>query len=370
MHTRTLGRSLEVSAVGLGCMGMSQGYGPNPGDRAEMVRVLRSALDSGVTFFDTAEVYGPYVNEEVVGEALESVRDQVVIATKFGWHIESGKSIGLNSRPEQIRVADESLTRLRTDVIDLFYQHRVDPSVPIEDVAGTVGELVQEGKVRHFGLSEASAATIRRARTRRFRLLRCKVSTRCGRAIQSPRCSPHCGSWESDSFRSARSARAFSPARSAPRQRLVRQTSDPGSLGSNNRTEPPTKLSSTSSLSLRAAENPRPGRSPSPGCSPRIRRSSRSPEPAGPRGSKRTRPRRRWRCQPTTFTILTPSRDASASPVTVTTPITSHSSDVSPSSTGWRGFTKCTNRAEGPRPADFPASDARVGAGDSRGRGP
>ncbi|WP_018763310.1 aldo/keto reductase [Arthrobacter sp. 135MFCol5.1] len=164
MHTRTLGRGLEVSAVGLGCMGMSQGYGPHPGDRAEMVRVLRSALDSGVTFFDTAEVYGPYANEELVGEALEPVRDQVVIATKFGWQIESGKSTGLNSRPEQIRrVAEGSLTRLRTDVIDLFYQHRVDPAVPIEDVAGTVGELVQEGKVRHFGLSEASAATIRRA---------------------------------------------------------------------------------------------------------------------------------------------------------------------------------------------------------------
>jgi len=166
MHTRTLGGSLEVSAIGLGCMGMSQSYGPNPGDRAEMVRVLRTALDSGVTFFDTAEVYGPYANEDLVGEALEPVRDQVVIATKFGWQIESGKSIGLNSRPEQIRrVAEESLKRLRTDVIDLFYQHRVDPSVPIEDVAGTVGELVQEGKVRHFGLSEASAATIRRAHT-------------------------------------------------------------------------------------------------------------------------------------------------------------------------------------------------------------
>ncbi|WP_347345641.1 aldo/keto reductase, partial [Microbacterium sp.] len=164
MHTRTLGQGLRVSAIGLGCMGMSQSYGPNPGDRADMIAVLRSAIDSGVTFFDTAEVYGPYVNEELVGEALEPIRDQVVIATKFGWDIQGGRSVGLDSRPEQIRaVAEASLARLRTDVIDLFYQHRVDPAVPIEDVAGTVGELVAEGKVRHFGLSEASADTIRRA---------------------------------------------------------------------------------------------------------------------------------------------------------------------------------------------------------------
>ena len=164
MHTRTLGQGLEVSAVGLGCMGMSQSYGPNPGTRDEMIAVLRSAVDHGVTFFDTAEVYGPYVNEELVGEALEPLRDQVVIATKFGWRIEDGKSVGLDSRPEQIRrVADASLKRLRTDTIDLFYQHRVDPDVPIEDVAGAVAELVRAGKVRHFGLSEASAQTIRRA---------------------------------------------------------------------------------------------------------------------------------------------------------------------------------------------------------------
>ncbi|KQR48396.1 aldehyde oxidase [Microbacterium sp. Leaf161] len=164
MHTRTLGQGLEVSAVGLGCMGMSQSYGPNPGTRDEMIGVLRSALDLGVTFFDTAEVYGPYVNEELVGEALEPIRDQVIIATKFGWRIEDGKSVGLDSRPEQIRrVAEQSLRRLRTDVIDLFYQHRVDPDVPIDDVAGTVTELIAEGKVRHFGLSEASASTIRRA---------------------------------------------------------------------------------------------------------------------------------------------------------------------------------------------------------------
>ncbi|TGY32922.1 aldo/keto reductase [Microbacterium laevaniformans] len=164
MHVRTLGQGLEVSAIGLGCMGMSQSYGPNPGDRNEMIAVLRSAADMGVTFYDTAEVYGPYENEELVGEALLPIRDQVVIATKFGWDIRDGAMVGLDSRPEQIRrVAEESLARLRTDVIDLFYQHRVDPGVPIEDVAGTVGELVAEGKVRHFGLSEASARTIRSA---------------------------------------------------------------------------------------------------------------------------------------------------------------------------------------------------------------
>jgi aryl-alcohol dehydrogenase-like predicted oxidoreductase len=164
MHTRILGRGLQVSAVGLGCMGMSQSYGPNPADRGAMIAVLRGAVDRGVTFFDTAEVYGPYVNEELVGEALAPLRDQVVLATKFGWRIEDGRSVGLDSRPEQIkRVADASLRRLRTEAIDLFYQHRVDPEVPIEDVAGAVAELVRAGKVRHFGLSEASAATIRRA---------------------------------------------------------------------------------------------------------------------------------------------------------------------------------------------------------------
>ncbi|MFI8073480.1 aldo/keto reductase [Streptomyces sp. NPDC086033] len=164
MHTRTLGRDLRVSAVGLGAMGMSQSYGPNPGDRNDMIAVLRGAVERGVTFFDTAEVYGPYVNEQLVGEALAPVRDQVVIATKFGFRIENGASVGLDSRPEQIRaVATASLERLGVERIDLFYQHRVDPEVPIEDVAGTVGELVREGKVRSFGLSEAGAETIRRA---------------------------------------------------------------------------------------------------------------------------------------------------------------------------------------------------------------
>jgi aryl-alcohol dehydrogenase-like predicted oxidoreductase len=164
VHTRTLGQELRVSAIGLGCMGMSQSYGPNPADRPAMIGVLRDAAELGVTFFDTAESYGPYVNEELVGEALAPLRGQVAIATKFGWRIRDGQAVGLDSSPGQIRRAvDGSLRRLRTDVIDLLYQHRVDPSVPIEDVAGTVGELVQAGKVRHFGLSEASALTIRLA---------------------------------------------------------------------------------------------------------------------------------------------------------------------------------------------------------------
>ncbi len=166
MHKRILGKSgLEVSAIGLGCMGMSFSYGP-PKDRREMIALMRAAVERGVTFFDTAEVYGPFTNEELVGEALASVRDRVVIATKFGFDISTDprSAPALNSRPENIRaVADASLKRLRTDRIDLFYQHRVDPDVPIEDVAGAVGELIREGKVKHFGLSEAGAQTIRRA---------------------------------------------------------------------------------------------------------------------------------------------------------------------------------------------------------------
>ncbi|AFE10772.1 aldo/keto reductase family oxidoreductase [Corallococcus coralloides DSM 2259] len=165
MQKRRLGNSnLEVSAIGLGCMGMSHGYGP-PADKTEMMALIRSAVDQGVTFFDTAEVYGPWTNEALVGEALAPVRGQVVIATKFGFKLSAdGKQEGLDSRPEHIKqVAEASLKRLKTDVIDLFYQHRVDPDVPIEDVAGAVKELIQAGKVRHFGLSEAGAKTIRRA---------------------------------------------------------------------------------------------------------------------------------------------------------------------------------------------------------------
>jgi aryl-alcohol dehydrogenase-like predicted oxidoreductase len=167
MQKRKLGkRNLEVSTLGLGCMGMSFSYGP-PKDKAEMIALLRTAVDRGITFFDTAEVYGPFTNEELVGEALSPLRDQVVIATKFGFNLNPDGSPGwqgLNSRPERIKqVAEASLKRLKIDAIDLFYQHRVDPNVPIEDVAGAVKELIQQGKVKHFGLSEAGAKTIRRA---------------------------------------------------------------------------------------------------------------------------------------------------------------------------------------------------------------
>ena len=165
MEKRRLGSTdVEVSAVGLGCMGMSQSYGPSP-DRQEMISLIRTSVERGVTFFDTAEVYGPFVNEELVGEALFPFRGDVVIATKFGFRIDSeGRQVGLSSRPEHIKqVADASLQRLRVPAIDLFYQHRVDLDVPIEDVAGAVKELIQEGKVKHFGLSEAAAGTIRRA---------------------------------------------------------------------------------------------------------------------------------------------------------------------------------------------------------------
>jgi aryl-alcohol dehydrogenase-like predicted oxidoreductase len=167
MQKRKLGNNgLEVSAIGLGCMGMSFSYGP-PKDRQEMISLIRGAVDRGVTFFDTAEVYGPFTNEQLVGEALAPVRHQVAIATKFGFKLDpsgGARWVGLDSRPEHIKqVADASLQRLRTGTIDLFYQHRVDPEVPIEDVAGAVRDLIQQGKVKHFGLSEASVQTIRRA---------------------------------------------------------------------------------------------------------------------------------------------------------------------------------------------------------------
>jgi len=166
MQKRTLGSNLEVSALGYGCMGLSHAYGPAT-DRQEGISIIRAAAERGVTFFDTAEVYGPFTNEELVGEALAPIRDRVIIATKFGWNIDpqTGERLGgVNSRPEQIRAAtDGMLRRLRTDHIDLLYQHRVDPAVPIEEVAGTVKELIEKGKVRHYGLSEPGAQTIRRA---------------------------------------------------------------------------------------------------------------------------------------------------------------------------------------------------------------
>lgn len=163
MQKRKLGK-LEVSAIGLGCMGLSSGYGPAV-DKQTGVALIRSAVERGITFFDTAEVYGPFINEELVGEALSPFRDEVVIATKFGFKIDAdGKQVGLDSRPEHIKeVAEASLKRLKTDVIDLFYQHRVDPNVPIEEVAGAVKDLIRQGKVKHFGLSEAGVQTIRRA---------------------------------------------------------------------------------------------------------------------------------------------------------------------------------------------------------------
>src|SRR5215475_13261728 len=165
MQKRKLGKSgLEVSAIGLGCMGMSFGYGP-AADKLDMIALMRSAVERGITFFDTAEAYGPFANEELVGEALAPIRNQVVIATKFGFTFGSkGEQVGLDSRPEHIReVAEASLKRLKADAIDLFYQHRVDPNVPIEDVAGAVKRLIEEGKVKHFGLSEPGVQTIRRA---------------------------------------------------------------------------------------------------------------------------------------------------------------------------------------------------------------
>lgn len=166
MEKRKLGNDkLEVSAIGLGCMGMSFGYGP-PADKSEMIKIIHAAVDEGITFFDTAEVYGPFTNEELLGEAIKSIKKELIIATKFGFKIdlEQNRHVGVDSRPENIkRVAEASLKRLKIDVIDLFYQHRVDPNVPIEDVAGAVKDLIQEGKVKHFGLSEAGAQTIRRA---------------------------------------------------------------------------------------------------------------------------------------------------------------------------------------------------------------
>jgi aryl-alcohol dehydrogenase-like predicted oxidoreductase len=164
MERRKLGNSgLEVSAIGLGCMGMTHGYTPLP-DRNEMIKLIRTAYEKGENFFDTAEVYGPFTNEELVGEAVEPFRKDIVIATKFGWDVINGNPTGFNSRPEHIRtVVEQSLKRLRTDYIDLYYQHRVDPNVPIEDVAGTVGDLIREGKVKYWGLSEAWSATIRKA---------------------------------------------------------------------------------------------------------------------------------------------------------------------------------------------------------------
>ena len=207
MQKRKLGEGLDVSALGLGCMGMSQSFPPIP-ERNDSIALIRAAVERGVTFFDTAQVYGPFHNEELVGEALEPLRDQVVIATKFGFELSTGQSRGTDSRPETIRSSvDDSLRRLRTDRIDLLYQHRVDPNVPIEDVAGTVKELIEEGKVRHFGLSEASAQ--RSVARMPYSLSpRCSRSTRCGGASPRRQSCPHSRNLGSASSRSVHSARA------------------------------------------------------------------------------------------------------------------------------------------------------------------
>ena len=213
MQKRTLGSSgLEVSAIGLGCMGMSFGYGP-ASDTREMTDLLHQAVERGVTFFDTAEVYGPFVNEELVGKALAPFKGKVIIATKFGFKLDpdgGSQWIGLDSRPEHIKaVAEASLKRLKVDVIDLFYQHRVDPDVPIEDVAGAVKDLIQAGKVKHFGLSEAGAGTIRRAHAvQPFR-----ANTRCGHGRRKPKSCRRWRNWASASSPTALWARDFSPAR-------------------------------------------------------------------------------------------------------------------------------------------------------------
>ncbi len=319
MHTRTLGQGLQVSAVGLGCMGMSQSYGPNPGSREDMIAVLRSAVDHGVDFFDTAEVYGPYVNEELVGEALEPIRDRVVIATKFGWDIEDGKSVGLNSRPEQIRrVAEASLRSLRTDVIDLFYQHRVDPDVPIEDVAGTVGELIAEGKVRHFGLSEASADTIRRAhaahpvtalqseyslwtREPEAEVLPVLAELGIGFVPFSPLGKGFLtGTVDTAADFAAGDIRAtiprFTAENRAANQALVAHVAE-----------------------LAASKDATPASSPSPGCSPSSRGSCPSPAPGAPRASPRTRAAPPSRSPPTRSPTCRPWPRASVWPATATT---------------------------------------------------
>ena len=237
MKTRQLGQSrLEVSALGYGCMGLSAGYGV-PSDRDQAIDLIRAAVERGVTLFDTAQVYGPFTNEDVVGEALAPFRDQVVIATKFGFNLVEGESPGLNSRPDYIReTTEDSLRRLRTDHIDLYYQHRVDPDVSIEDVAGAVSELIAAGKVRHFGLSEAGVETIRRADAVQPSPL-CKASIRCGGGSPRRRSSRCSMSLESGSSRSARWEEAFSPATSTRTQTSWTPTSVTPSPASTPRTE-------------------------------------------------------------------------------------------------------------------------------------
>ena len=239
MQQRTLGNSgLEVSAIGFGCMGISFGYGPAT-SREEGIAIIRAAVDGGVTFFDTAEAYGPYANEELVGDALAPVRDQVVIATKFGFKFENGKSAGLDSRPAHIReVTEAALKRLKTDRIDLLYQHRVDPDVPIEEVAGAVKQLIQEGKVKHFGLSEAGAQTIRRAHAVQP-VTALQSEYRSGSASQKRRSSLRSRNSASASCPSAHLGRASSRARSTTPQGSTAPTSGTSSHASRRRTGRP-----------------------------------------------------------------------------------------------------------------------------------
>ena len=320
MHTRTLGQGLEVSAIGLGAMGMSMSYGPNPGTRDDMIAVLRGAVDLGVTFFDTAEVYGPYVNEELVGEALEPVRDQVVIATKFGWDIVDGKMVGLDSRPEQIRrVAEASLRRLRVDAIDLFYQHRVDPDVPIEDVAGTVGELVAEGKVRHFGLSEAGADTIRRAHAV-HPVTAVQTEYSLWTRDPEPEVLPTCAELGIGFVPFSPLGKGFLTGTVTTRHAVrARTTSAAGFPGSRRPTSRPTRPSSIGCASSPRGGAPPPGRSRWPGCWPSSRGSCRSRAPGGCRASRRTPGPPPSRCPPTSAPSSTTSPTRSASPATATT---------------------------------------------------
>ena len=290
MEKRVLGSSkLEVSALGFGCMGMSQSFGPNPGDRGQMIDLLRAAVDRGVTFFDTAEVYGPFVNEELVGEAFAPVRDQVVIATKFGFAFDAdGRQSGLSSQPEHIRGAvDGSLRRLDTDHVDLLYQHRVDPQVPIEDVAGTVKDLIAAGKVRHFGLSEAGARTIRRAhavqpvtalqseyslfwREPEDEIIPVLEELGIGLVPFSPL------------------GRGFLTGRIDQATQFGKETSAPTSPASPLRPAPPTRRWLTFSPISPMARTPHRRRSRWPGCSPSGRGSSPSPAPAAWNGWTKT----------------------------------------------------------------------------------
>ena len=285
-------RDLEVSRIGLGAMGMSFGYTGAGSDDAESIRTIHRALDSGVTFIDTAEIYGPYTNEELVGRALKGRRDQVVLATKFGFMSHTGGGPGtLDSSPANIRTAVEgSLRRLGTDYIDLYYQHRVDPNTPIEDTVGAMAELVAEGKVRHIGLSEAGPNTIRRAHAvHPITALQSEYSlwTRDPEAGRAAAC---CASSASGSCRTRRSATASSPARSARWTSSTTTTGARPTRGSPARTSSATCASSTRSRRSPPRSAPRRRRSPSPGCSPRATTSPRSPAPSASPGSRRTSP--------------------------------------------------------------------------------